>query len=182
MVRTRLVQVVQIVMALSVMVDWTAFSITGFIVPLNLQYAAVILFHRPVLRWIGVDVTDAQSLLIGLGMALHPLGMVYDLYSRFWFWDHMTHFYSGVLLTSAFLVCLWWKDVSNRNVVLYSLLLVLAASGLWELFEFFISTNLTTHGPHDAGIDTAFNLLGWLTMLVFGRDWLENVTDQITVG
>lgn len=172
------VWLVQGVLSLAVMVDWTSFDPSGFLVPLNLQYVAIILFHRSVLRWLGVPLTPVQSLWVSVGVALHPLGMVYDLYGQPVFWDHVTHFYSGTLVAAVILVVLWRSDLSHRRVAGYSFVLMLVASGLWELFELLIATTLTVYGFWDTVWDVVFNLLGWLTVLLYGHDRLVNVDPQ----
>lgn len=177
--RTAIIWAVQAILAISVMLDWTEYTVTGFIIPLNLQYVAIILLHRPILQWIGIDLTDLQSLLIGVGVALHPLAMVYDLYGAVGVWDHITHFYSGALVAAVILVILWSRNLSPRKTTLYSLLFILVTGTLWEFFELFISTNLRVHGFWDTFFDMTFNLLGWLTVLLLGKEPLSNITEAL---
>lgn len=177
--QTMLVRFVQAVLALMVMVDWATFSVPDFIVPLNLQYAVIILFHRRILNWFGVNLTDAQSLMIAVGMTIHPLGMIYGFYAQLWFWDYLTHFYSGALVAAVILVVLWRNSLSARKTIVYSFMLTFFAGLVWEGFELFISTRLIVHGTGDTIIDMMINMVGWLTIIVLGKEPFSNMLAPI---
>lgn len=74
------------------------------------------------------------------------LGGVRNFYERFWWWDSMLHFISGIGLGFAgflFLYVLYKKGKIERNpglIAFLSFCFALSLGALWEIFEFSIDS------------------------------------------
>jgi hypothetical protein len=161
------------------------------VVPFYPHYVAVVLLHPLLVSTLfGVDLTARQSLWITLTLFLHPFGVAYGVYDALWWFDHLTHYLSATLLGSiAYVAGRAYQLSTDRSarhgrLVVFTLVVVVAGGLFWEAYEIFEArfalygvefwkSPLVVYGPADRFWDVVFNLLGWLTVTLFGGRWLE---------
>lgn len=161
------------------------------VVPFYPHYVAVVLLHPLLLSTLfGVHLTTRQSLWITLTLFLHPFGVAYGVYSAVWWFDHLTHYLSATLLGSIAYVAGRASQLSadrparHGRLVVLAFVAVLVGGLFWEAYEIFEGgvtlygvefwkSPLAVYGPDDTFWDLVFNLLGWLTVALFGRRALE---------
>lgn len=166
-------------MSLLLMVDLRGFTLAGYLVPGNLQYVAMIMLHPYFFRrLLGVEISPRQAVWASFGVFLHPLGIIYDFYGLFWWWDNLTHIYGGAILAAAgFIVfdALGAKRMKPWVRYASTFLLVAVSSVLWEIFELYLSGVLTFYGDLDAATDFLYNALGWILVAASRWNYFEEI-------
>lgn len=152
-------------------------SFSGYIIPANMQYSLLIIFHPYILRIFNVQLTAKQIIWISLGLFLHPLGMTYGLYLKNIQWDAVTHLYGASVLAGLIMSIIWSYEVEEYKDLILGAAIMLTASAIWELFEFFIADHLTVYGFYDTLTDVIYNFVGFSIIWVFGRERLSNVVE-----
>lgn len=163
------------VLAVLITYNFASGSISGYLIPANLQYSLLILLHPYLLRFFNVELTARQIIWISVGLFLHPLGMIYGLYLMDIQWDALTHLYGGSILAGAILTFLWSFDRDKIETLFAGAILMLGFSVCWEMFEYFIADHLTVYGWHDTVTDIIYNFVGFSLVWIFGRERLSNV-------
>ncbi|ADB63328.1 hypothetical protein Htur_4523 (plasmid) [Haloterrigena turkmenica DSM 5511] len=136
-----------------------------------------------------------QRLWVSGAALVHTLGML-GPYDRIWWWDHLAHTLSGVVVAGATDISFRAeaeKDTQgnslskSRPAVIVGI--TLGFGVLWEILEYTIHAIadrkgfeplLVHYGRLDAIGDIIFDLLGAGLVVLFGRDGLSNVTESIT--
>jgi hypothetical protein len=145
-------------------------------------------------RAYGVRFRPWQRAWISTAGLVHTLGML-GPYDRIWWWDHLAHTLSGVVIAGV-------ADVSvragaergdsaatlRRSRASYVAGITLGFGILWECFEYVVHAVadrlgfeplLVHYGRLDAVADVLFDLLGAALVLGFGRWGLSNVVESI---
>lgn len=92
--------------------------------------------------------------LIVFACAAQYLGMMFDFYTLFWWYDIALHFSSGILLTMLghYLYSLLAQRTGSQKApviaALFSVFFAISCAGVWEIYEFLADTffGLTTQG------------------------------------
>ncbi len=80
--------------------------------------------------------------ILGLAIAaLYPLGIVFFLFWKLWWYDVLLHFLGGVFVVCVarwglFALPRWCARFSELHPFLFCLIIALAVGILWEVFEF----------------------------------------------
>ncbi|NKE38069.1 hypothetical protein GWG54_20200 [Natronococcus sp. JC468] len=136
-----------------------------------------------------------QRVWVSVAALVHTLGML-GPYDRIWWWDHLAHTLSGVVVAGATDIAFQAEAEKgtrgnslpkSRPAVIAGV--TLGFGILWEIFEYVIHAIgdrkgfeplLVHYGRLDAIGDIIFDLLGAGLVVLFGRDALSNVTASIT--
>lgn len=146
-------------------------------------------------RRYGVSFHPWQRVWISTAALVHTLGML-GPYDRIWWWDHLAHTLSGVVVAGA-------ADVVHRTGAgersrlpvrsrpAFVVGITFGFGVLWELFEYIVHALgnrvgfeplLVHYGRFDAVADLVFDLLGAGLVVLFGRRALANVVDSVVDG
>lgn len=143
----------------------------------------------------GVRFRPWQRLWVSTAALLHALGML-GPYDRIWWWDHLTHTLSGVVVAGAVDVVLRAEaqedngsavSPGRRSTVI--LAVTLGVGVLWEGLEYVVHAVadrlgfeplLVKYGGLDTRRDLIFDLVGAGLVILFGRRTLSNVVESIT--
>ncbi len=146
--------------------NWEAFFIN--IIALTLSFAPDIVSYRYKLK-LPIDYAFFTVLFIYLSMFL---GSAFEAYERFFWWDAMLHFASGIVLSyAAFLVLyvLFRREKMHASpfiIAVFSFSFGLALGGVWEIFEFatdsIFGTNMQRNGLQDTMWDLIVDAIGSL--------------------
>lgn len=88
-------------------------------------------------------------------------GENFNLYGRFWWWDHALHFISGVMVGYIAMLMLHVHEVKHRIQIgpwfasIFTFSLVVAGAGTWEMFEF--AVDHLAHGHMQYGLLDTMN-------------------------
>ncbi|MFC7212563.1 hypothetical protein ACFQO4_00480 [Saliphagus sp. GCM10025334] len=136
-----------------------------------------------------------QRLWVSAAALVHTLGML-GPYDRIWWWDHLAHTLSGVVVAGATDVAIRAEakedtprkfPSKSRPAVITGV--TLGFGVLWEALEYIIHTIagrrgfeplLVHYGRLDAIGDIIFDLLGAGLVVVFGRQRLSNIIASIS--
>lgn len=128
---------------------------------------AILLVPAVLVVTLGADVSGWQRGWLSLALAVHAFGALYALYRDVWWYDHLAHAASAMLLAGVgYAVCraLAAERPARTSTVrthLTVLAAVLALGATWELWETQVGY-LTVYGPTDAAFDLMFDGVGWL--------------------
>lgn len=135
-----------------------------------------------------------QRLWVSAAGLVHTLGML-GPYDRVWWWDHLAHTLSGVVVAAATDVVFQSRAADadpvtgkshDRATVVFGV--TLAFGVVWELLEYVVHAIadrlgfeplLVHYGRLDALGDLLFDLLGASIVVRFGRRALSNVVDSV---
>lgn len=142
----------------------------------------------------GVRFDRWQRLWISAAGLIHTVGML-GPYDRVWWWDHLAHTLSGVVVGGAVDVYLRGTAVdvgrsaiSERHRSLSIFGLTLGLGVLWEILEYLIHAVadrvgieplLVHYGQRDAVGDLFFDAVGAGIVIAFGRRALSNVVESV---
>lgn len=135
-----------------------------------------------------------QRIWVSVSALVHTLGML-GPYDRIWWWDHLAHTLSGVVVAAT-------ADIVHRAESARSVTMVHSRSAfiagttfgfgfLWEIFEYIVHSLgdrigfeplLVHYGRLDAVGDLIFDLIGAGLVIRFGRERLSNIVDSVTNG
>lgn len=134
-------------------------------------------------------------LLLTVALFLHTLGML-GLYSNVWWYDHVTHTLSAILVagvgyTATRAVDLYSDAIylPRRFLALYIVLFTLAAGVLWEILEFVarefagalaVEPVLVQYGLEDTLEDLVFDAVGAVAVSAFGTRRFDELVDRLT--
>lgn len=110
-----------------------------------------------------------QRTWVSVGLAVHPVGALYDLYAAFWWYDHVAHAASATLVAGLCYLAATGLAHAGRDRdlpgVAHGLVLcgVLLAGVTWELYELQVAS-LVVYGPQDTVADLTYDVLGWLVV------------------
>lgn len=138
------------------------FGVAIIAIPLALRYVC------------GIDLQPTHLAWITVGLALHPVGAMYEFYLNYWWYDHLAHAGAATLVAAVPYVLIRADfrrlDREFRTTPLVAaavLLWVIAGGAAWEVFEL-VEPNLLVFGFEDTAKDLAFNLLGGVAVLLAG--------------
>lgn len=133
-------------------------------------------------------------LWITLAIFLHTLGML-GPYQDFWWWDHLTHTLSamvvatvGYAITRA--IDVYWEEIRLPSdfLFIYIILITLAAGVLWEVLEFVGhelgkllggGPLLIQYGVKDTVIDLVFDAIGAIIVGAFAQGRFERLIESL---
>lgn len=136
------------------------------------QLASVLLYYGGVVlvlpglvdRIAGTRLKPYQRAILALGIGLHGYGILFDLYWELWWWDMVTHVYSGALLAvgcyAALLAANHRTGLSSNQVHLLVLVFVLGGGVVWEVYEV-LAPWQTIYPTGDALQDLVSDAVGW---------------------
>lgn len=131
-------------------------------------YGVAILAAPPAVgRACGRRFGPCLRLWVSAGLAIHPIGALYDLYHAVPWWDHLAHAASASLVAGLGYLLAAASAGADREgdlpAAVHAVVLaaVLAGGVAWELFELQVSY-LTVYGPVDTAADLAYDAVGWL--------------------
>jgi hypothetical protein len=149
----------------------------------------------------GIPMDAGLTLWITSTVFLHAFGSIglpwtpLSPYQSLWWYDHLTHALSASVVAAVGYAAARALDVHSADVsfpsefmVVFLLLIVLAAGVLWEVIEFAASTLstlviaepvLTQYGLEDTMLDLIFNTAGAAIVAVGGGARLSGVVDAI---
>lgn len=113
-----------------------------------------------------------QFILIAVFAVFHHLALKFYFYWTFWWFDIFMHFFGGVWIALFFVWFLFFSNFSkfikmninkikNRKIFFVSILVVLVAGLLWEVFE--VYANLVSVQEYGYAFDTSLDLVMDLT-------------------
>lgn len=136
-----------------------------------------------------------QRLWVSAAALVHTLGIL-GPYDRIWWWDHLTHVLSGIVIAGGADVVVRAErqkagesSVSPRFRAAFIAGMTLAFGVLWELLEYVVHTVANREGfepplVHYSRLDTVedviFDLLAAEIVILFGRQALSNVVEAVT--
>lgn len=136
-----------------------------------------------------------QRLWVSTAALVHTLGML-GPYDRIWWWDHLAHTLSGVVVAGATDVVFRAEVARSNHIALSPDFRPAAITGVtlgfgffWEALEYIIHAIaerqgldplLVHYGRRDAVGDIIFDLLGASLVILFGERALFNVIESIT--
>lgn len=134
------------------------------------------------------------TLVVTLAIFLHSIGMI-GLYDRIWWWDHLTHTFSGTVVTVTAYTVVWAIDVHREDIYLpppflsiFVLAFVLAMGVLWEVSEFLArevaillgqKPVLILYGLDDSMYDLVFDLVGAVAVTVLATTRLRRWGEEL---
>lgn len=150
------------------------------------------------LEWrYGARIRPWQRLWISAAGLVHTLGML-GHYDRIWWWDHLAHTLSGVVVGGVADVVFRTeiedrgdpddRPLPARSRATFVVVVTLVLGLLWEVLEYLIHTLgdrvgfeplLVHYGRLDAVGDLVFDAVGAGVVIVFGRQALSNVVDSV---
>lgn len=149
---------------------------------------------RYLARRFGVRFHPWQRLWISSAALVHTLGML-GPYDRVWWWDHLAHTLSGVVVGGAADVFLRTAageagrpTVPDRSRSVVVVGVTFAFGLLWEILEYAVHAVadrvgfdplLVHYGRLDVVWDLLFDLLGAGLVVRYGRSALANVVDSV---
>ncbi len=188
----RLARVLQFAIASIVVVGLITRNV-GVLV--NAVFALGVTFLPGVLeRDYRISLDPVLTLWITAAVFLHAIGMV-GLYDTVWWWDHLTHTLSAMLVASVGYATARAFDQHSdavsfppRFMFVYVLLFTLAFGVVWEVLEFAvrgfativgIEPVLIQYGLEDTIIDLIFDATGALLVALFGTSALSGTIDTL---
>lgn len=136
-----------------------------------------------------------QRLWISAAALVHTLGML-GPYDRIWWWDHLTHVLSGIVVAGgADVVIRAEAQKAGKSAVsprLRSAFIAGTTLGfglLWEVLEYTVHTVadqegfeplLVHYGRLDTVKDVIFDLFAAGIVILFGRRALSNIVETVT--
>lgn len=138
--------------------------------------------------YLPVDFIFVFTLFIYLALFL---GEIRSFYFRFWWWDMILHFFSGIALGFIGFLILYSLYKNNRLPISAGLLVFLsftfavALGSVWEIFEFamdsFFGLNMQKSGLLDTMWDLILNTFGALIASTSGYFYLKHQTRGIGI-
>ena len=134
------------------------------------------------------------TLVVTLAVLLHTIGMV-GLYERLWWYDHLTHTLSAMIVAAVgYAVTRALDRYSDavsfppRFLSVFILLFTLALGVLWEVIEFLariaaaavgVEAVLVQYGLEDTVLDLVFDTVGAILVALFGTERLSELVDAV---
>jgi len=142
----------------------------------------------------GLRLSPGLTFVVTLAVLLHALGMV-GLYEEVWWYDHLTHTLSAMLVAAVGYATTRAIDLHTdavsfppRFLSLFLLLFTLALGVLWEVLEFLarlgaaaidVEAVLIQYGLEDTILDLVFDTVGAVLVALFGTPRLAELTESI---
>lgn len=142
----------------------------------------------------GIHLDTGLALFLTAAVFLHAVGMV-GLYDRVWWWDHLTHTLSAMVVAGVAYTVVRAVDehsekfhVPRSRLPLVLLLATLAMGLLWEGLE--LGARVVTdwlgleviwvnYGPNDTPLDLVFDAVGALIVSLFGTERLQGTVESV---
>lgn len=175
------VRVVQVALATTILTGPT--RVGGILLP---HYGLAVLCLPDIInRLASVSLSPAHRLWIAGGIALHPIGALYEYYDTVWWFDHLAHAASASLLAAGLYACLLTVRRSQSEEVtsppaikvgghLAVFALVMTGGVSWEVFEAYTPA-LVVYGPTDTLLDLVFDVVGWALVAPVAHRVVGNV-------
>ncbi|MFB6092989.1 MAG: hypothetical protein ABEK02_08275 [Haloquadratum sp.] len=141
----------------------------------------------------GIRLSPRLTAVVTLAVLLHALGMV-GLYEHVWWYDHLTHTFSAMLVAAVGYAATCAVDehsdavsVPPRFLWVFLLLFTVALGVFWEVLEFLarqvaaalgVEAVLVQYGLEDTILDLVFDTVGALLVALFGTESLGELTDN----
>lgn len=142
----------------------------------------------------GIRLSPSLTLWVTTAVLLHALGML-GLYDDVWWYDHLTHTLSAMLVAAVGYAATRAVDeysdavyLPPRFLFVFLLTFTLAVGVLWEVLEFFtrlaadffgVDAVLVQYGLSDTIVDLVFDTVGALIVALFGTETLSGVVDAL---
>lgn len=123
---------------------------------------AILLLPAVLAHLVDLDLGAWQRGWVSLALAIHAFGALYALYREIWWYDHLAHVTSAVVVAGACYVVVrarGWRPTVGTHVAVFGAVLVLGVA--WELWELHVDY-LSVYGPTDSVLDVTFDAVGWL--------------------
>ncbi|WP_394327788.1 hypothetical protein [Halogeometricum limi] len=164
-------------------------------VTLNAAAALAITYLPAVLSrdW-GIRLSPGLTLWVTTAVLLHAVGML-GLYSNVWWYDHLTHTLSAMLVAAVGYATARAVDeysdavyLPPRFLFVFILTFTLAFGVLWEVLEFFarlaadyfgVEAVLVQYGLTDTIVDLLFDTVGAVIVALFGTETLSGLVDTL---
>ena len=164
-------------------------------VVVNAVLALLVTFLPAVLRRdAGIHLDPGLALFLTGAVFLHAIGMV-GLYDRVWWWDHLTHTLSAMIVAGVAYTVVRAVDehtdrfhVPQSRLPVYLLVFTLAMGVLWEGLELGaryltdwlgVEVIWVHYGPYDTELDLLFNALGAVVVALFGTERLQSTVQSV---
>ncbi len=91
-------------------------------------------------------------------------GENFDMYGRFWWWDRMLHFTSGIIIGYIAVLVLHIQELKHRIKIghwfaaLFTLASVVMSAGVWEMFEYSVDQLVQGHMQYGL-VDTMTDII-----------------------
>lgn len=142
-----------------------------------------------------IQVDAGLVLLLTTALFLHTLGML-GLYSGVWWYDHVTHTLSAMLVAGVGYTATRAVDrysdaiyLPREFLALYIVLFTLAAGVFWEVLEFLarelaewlaLDPVLVQYGLGDTLVDLVFDTVGAVAVALFGTERFDGLVDRLS--
>lgn len=155
---------------------------------------AVTLLPAVLQRDLRIQLAPWQTAFVSLAVFLHAVGML-GLYSNVWWWDHLTHTLSSMVVAGVgYTVVRAFDEHSDavsippRRLPVYVFAFTLAMGLVWEGLElgarvlsetFDIAVIWVHYGPTDTTLDMVFNAVGALVVALFCTPYLQDTVESV---
>ncbi|WP_089809014.1 hypothetical protein [Halogeometricum rufum] len=142
----------------------------------------------------GIRLSPGLTLWVTTAVLLHAVGMV-GLYDGLWWYDHLTHTLSAMLVAAVGYASARAVDKYSEAVYLpprfmfvFILTFTLALGVVWEVLEFFarlaadylgVEAILVQYGLADTITDLVFDTVGAVLVALFGTETLSGLVDSL---
>ncbi len=160
--------------------DW--FILFVSVLTLVLMSLPSIIEHRTKIDW----PSEFEIVILVFIFASMYLGEVQSFYYRFWWWDGLLHFISGLVIALLAFTLVWILNSEKRVrmklspgfVALFAFSFALAAGAVWEVIEFaidYVTNNAYTlqNGLIDTMKDLILDSIGAIIVSVLGYLYLK---------
>ncbi len=140
-----------------------------------ISFSLIIIVLLPnILRKLGSKITPIMELMFLLFIFFaQTLGSVLDFYQKYYFYDKMVHFSSGLVSSFLGIYILVILNIYNKKNLVFNIIMIIftamAIAGFWEIFEFVSNTifggdaqKVMLTGVNDTMTDIIVALLGSL--------------------
>lgn len=145
----------------------------------RLYGVAILLLPAVLARVVDVDLRARQRGWVSLALAIHAFGALYALYREVWWYDHLAHVTSAVVVAGACYAVArsrgWRRSVGTHVAVFGAVVLLGVAWELWELQVDYLSV----YGPTDSVLDVTFDAVGWLLAVPVRRSLVGRLDEGI---
>ncbi|MFC7156521.1 hypothetical protein ACFQPA_13810 [Halomarina halobia] len=165
-------------------------------VVVNAAVALAITFLPAVLeRDFSLPLDPGVTLWITVALSLHAVGML-GIYTRVWWWDHLTHTLSATVVAAVGYATARVLDEYSDAVhftrpflFVYILLFTVALGVFWEVLEFLAREvgTLTGHDPvlyqygvEDTVVDLVFDTVGAIVVALFGSRPVSSLVETFS--
>jgi hypothetical protein len=142
-----------------------------------------IIEHRTKIDW----PSEFEVMIVTFIFASIYLGEIHSFYARFWWWDELLHFISGLIIALIAFTLVWILNKESKVrmklgpgfIALFTFCFALASGAVWEIIEFIIDIitknayAMQEDGILDTMTDLILDALGALIVSVMGYIYLK---------